>query len=652
MGRPLFSTLIEPAVRVSEPVYTDEVIKGGGIACERWSITNPFDPDDDAFFDNEHAVYEAFLTDDEVRAQAQATRSVLSSFHGARAGRGPASTSELLEHRRLVERTNIRVPFEDLMGQEQSRTQAESERLLAAAEAPRSRRPASSRPEEGSTIPRAGVRIRTRVMNRMISGDATTVGSSSPRRGATENPPVRLHTRVDGSYTFAVGSAETQPTYPIRSAYSEERVRIPREQQEREIRENQMRLREVQLRAQEALRTRNLASDERAELARELRNHHIESYERRQHVAEQGARGTRHLDDVVGRIREGTELSASLIQRFPDSVEAREARDALNEADAMIEETLRRDDEMEQEIRALQDRDLDQDGGERNERLRAIQSRRIAINTDLDSLRPSRALSPSSVAASATSSSGSSRIVAPRMARSPISPPSAMPLHAFALPNMRTRARPRQPSDAESLDDMPGLLEVEHSSEDEDSFGSQTDSSSDWSTDLSGRSSPADERTVINPTYLVPVVPPQLDFDRHDWTFDGSRAARDAERSPSPPDLIVDTPVSTEASFTLASMSLDTMDLSTSPSTVYSTMPIPIPSTPSRSHARSASSGTPGAGGVLSMTPPASVTPRFLTWGGRSTSPSNATPASPSANRRRRTSATLPWLSSQNWNAF
>ena len=69
MGRPLYSTLfapkIEPAVRVADaeqtPIY------------ERWSYSNPFDPDSD-----EDAVYEAFLTPEEIaqreeQAEAAAT---------------------------------------------------------------------------------------------------------------------------------------------------------------------------------------------------------------------------------------------------------------------------------------------------------------------------------------------------------------------------------------------------------------------------------------------------------------------------------------------------------------------------------------------------------------------------------------------------
>lgn len=652
MGRPLFSTLIEPAVRVSEPVYTEEVVKGGGVACERWSITNPFDPDDDAFFDNEHAVYEAFLSEEEVRAQALATRGAF-SLQGTRLVRNSSSSSNLYEmNRRRAETTNTRAPFEDIMGQ--VRAQQRAQRLLSAAEAPRPGRTAPSRPEDGSTIPRANVRIRARVMNRMMSGDATTVSPSSSHRGTTENSSAPAVTYVDGPLTSYAVSPGTQPGYPIFSAYSEERLRASREEQERELQDARMRVREAQLRAEEALRTRNVTPEERSRLARDIRNPLIEAHNMRQSLAEPGVRRTRHLDDVVERIREGTARSASFIQRYPNSAEAQEARDLLDDAGAMLDETLRRDDEMEQEIRASQDRDQNRDG-EVNERLRGIQSRRIAINTDLDSLRPSGALSPSSVAASATSSSGSSRIVAPRMARSPISPPSAMPLHSFALPGMRTRPRPAPRSNAGSLDDMPGLLDVEHSSEDEDSLSSQTDNSSDWSTDYSGRSSPADERASSNPAYFLPLAP-EIDFDRHDWSVEGLRASRGTERSSSPPDLIPasrpDTPLSPEASVALDPISLDTAELSLSPSAVYSTMPIPIPTTPSRSHARNASSGTPGVGGVLSMTPPASVTPRFLTWGGRSTSPPGAAPASPSANRRRRTSATLPWLSSQNWNAF
>ena len=35
---------------------------------EKWSPWNAFDPDSDKFFDSESAVYEAFLTDEEIAA--------------------------------------------------------------------------------------------------------------------------------------------------------------------------------------------------------------------------------------------------------------------------------------------------------------------------------------------------------------------------------------------------------------------------------------------------------------------------------------------------------------------------------------------------------------------------------------------------------
>lgn len=70
MGRPLFSTLIataEPVVRVAE-VETP--------TCERWSAVNPFDPDADEFFEGDDAVYEAFLTPEEVAQREQEQRAL------------------------------------------------------------------------------------------------------------------------------------------------------------------------------------------------------------------------------------------------------------------------------------------------------------------------------------------------------------------------------------------------------------------------------------------------------------------------------------------------------------------------------------------------------------------------------------------------
>ncbi|THH02989.1 hypothetical protein EW145_g6626 [Phellinidium pouzarii] len=66
MGRPLFSTLVapaEPAVRVAE-VHTP--------SYQHWSYVNAFDPDADDFFEGENVVYEAFLTEEEIAAEAAA----------------------------------------------------------------------------------------------------------------------------------------------------------------------------------------------------------------------------------------------------------------------------------------------------------------------------------------------------------------------------------------------------------------------------------------------------------------------------------------------------------------------------------------------------------------------------------------------------
>ena len=53
MGRPLFSSRPEPAVRVEpEPQHP---------TIQKWSYWNAFDPDSDEFFENDDAVYEAFI---------------------------------------------------------------------------------------------------------------------------------------------------------------------------------------------------------------------------------------------------------------------------------------------------------------------------------------------------------------------------------------------------------------------------------------------------------------------------------------------------------------------------------------------------------------------------------------------------------------
>ncbi|CDO69339.1 hypothetical protein BN946_scf184746.g20 [Trametes cinnabarina] len=53
MGRPLFSAGLQPAVRVQpEPQHPSH---------DKWSYDNAFDPDADEFFENDDAVYEAFI---------------------------------------------------------------------------------------------------------------------------------------------------------------------------------------------------------------------------------------------------------------------------------------------------------------------------------------------------------------------------------------------------------------------------------------------------------------------------------------------------------------------------------------------------------------------------------------------------------------
>ena len=68
MGRPLFSTIlsqqapVEPIIHVAEPEHAVPI-------CERWSISNSFDPDSDEFFAPGNTVYEAFLTEEEIAAR-------------------------------------------------------------------------------------------------------------------------------------------------------------------------------------------------------------------------------------------------------------------------------------------------------------------------------------------------------------------------------------------------------------------------------------------------------------------------------------------------------------------------------------------------------------------------------------------------------
>ncbi len=87
MGRPLYSSSRQPAVRVEpEPQHP---------AIQKWSYWNAFDPDSDEFFENDDAVYEAFV-DPADRIQIPVDRSiptvvevdVSSSSEASSSGRG------------------------------------------------------------------------------------------------------------------------------------------------------------------------------------------------------------------------------------------------------------------------------------------------------------------------------------------------------------------------------------------------------------------------------------------------------------------------------------------------------------------------------------------------------------------------------------
>ena len=87
MGRPLFSAPRQPVVRV-EPEPQHPVV-------EKWTYWNAFDPDSDEFFENDDAVYEAFI-DPADRIQLPADRTeppaepidVSSSSEASSSGRG------------------------------------------------------------------------------------------------------------------------------------------------------------------------------------------------------------------------------------------------------------------------------------------------------------------------------------------------------------------------------------------------------------------------------------------------------------------------------------------------------------------------------------------------------------------------------------
>ena len=113
MGRPLFSTLVAPAVRVAEPEAVDSKLP----TYERWSDLNAFDPDSDEFFDGDNVVYEAFLTAEEIaeqeREQGREGEVQGEDAPGTGGVRVPVS-SQTVVRRRVMERlANLEVPGED-----------------------------------------------------------------------------------------------------------------------------------------------------------------------------------------------------------------------------------------------------------------------------------------------------------------------------------------------------------------------------------------------------------------------------------------------------------------------------------------------------------------------------------------------------------
>ncbi|KAI0372631.1 hypothetical protein BV20DRAFT_963666 [Pilatotrama ljubarskyi] len=88
MGRPLYSSTRQPAVRVQPEVQHP--------TYEKWTYTNAFDPDSDEFFDNEDAVYEAFIDPGQqialpaspATAVTMLESSASSSSEGTSSGRG------------------------------------------------------------------------------------------------------------------------------------------------------------------------------------------------------------------------------------------------------------------------------------------------------------------------------------------------------------------------------------------------------------------------------------------------------------------------------------------------------------------------------------------------------------------------------------
>lgn len=80
MGRPLYSTLLttrrvtEQAATQPSPPTENATAQTECPVIEKWSRWNAFDPDSDEFFQAEDAVYEAFLTEEEITARDEAQR--------------------------------------------------------------------------------------------------------------------------------------------------------------------------------------------------------------------------------------------------------------------------------------------------------------------------------------------------------------------------------------------------------------------------------------------------------------------------------------------------------------------------------------------------------------------------------------------------
>jgi len=73
MGRPLYSSILlsrqateVPATQPDPPKMNPMFAKTEAQGVTKWSRTNAFDPDSDEFFNEDNAVYEAFLSEEEV----------------------------------------------------------------------------------------------------------------------------------------------------------------------------------------------------------------------------------------------------------------------------------------------------------------------------------------------------------------------------------------------------------------------------------------------------------------------------------------------------------------------------------------------------------------------------------------------------------